>query len=672
MKTNSLYALFILTILFFQKLFGQEFKEIEFPVYDKSNNLLVSPFSGGLKCPQLSETDFNNDGIKDIYVFDRVGNVHGAYIGQKQNSGKIEYIFKPEYVASFPVAESWVLLRDYDKDGISDFFAYSDIPGIDGIQVWKGFYDKNNLLYFKRLNFKAPYNILFFPLFAGGQSNLYVTRIDIPSLDDIDCDGDLDIVTFNLNGGYAEFYRNESVEKNFGNDSLLFRLESQCWGGFYESGFSAKIDLAPDLGTCFRTPPIVLAGLNIHSGSTLLTLDIDNDGDKDLLLGDISFPNITLLSNGGNCKTAWMNKQDNYFPSDDFPVDLPTFPASFSLDINQDGLKDLVFSTNSRNNSADDSPVHLYYNKGNNQKSEFKLEKKNFLVENSIDIGSGAFPAWVDINGDGLLDLIVGNQSNYIDQSNIVASLYYYENIGTKSKPAFKIRDNNFLDLNKFISSTFGGYRPTFGDLDGDGDLDIIVGTGRGPLLFGENTPTADKTFNVETFIFPYMDLKIGLNSTPFLFDVNKDGLLDLIIGDISGSISYFQNIGTKTKPVFNPESNKSPNISRWGSVNTTSPGYLLGYSSPVLIQTKEGFKLITGSDEKGILPYDVGGLNSIFRQAEFQVRKNIIGARSVPALADINNDGYYELLVGNARGGLQLYSTPWQSMTTAHKEIVD
>jgi hypothetical protein len=40
------------------------------------------------------------------------------------------------------------------------------------------------------------------------------------------------------------------------------------------------------------------------------------------------------------------------------------------------------------------------------------------------------------------------------------------------------------------------------------------------------------------------------------------------------------------------------------------------------------------------------------------------------PALADINNDGFYELLVGNARGGLQLYQTPWQKLTTNTKEI--
>ena len=126
-------------------LWGQTFKEISFPVYEGSQ-LIPQPFTGGWKCPQFSETDLNKDGISDIYVFDRVGNIHGAYIGKKKVTGsdKVEYVLAPEFVAHFPNAESWVLLKDYDKDGISDFFAYSDVPGVDGIQVWKGFYDLNN------------------------------------------------------------------------------------------------------------------------------------------------------------------------------------------------------------------------------------------------------------------------------------------------------------------------------------------------------------------------------------------------------------------------------------------------------------------------------------------------------------------------------------------------
>ena len=651
-------------------MWGQSFKEISFPVSD-GNQIFPQPFTGGWKCPQFSETDFNKDGITDIYVFDRVGNIHGAYIGTKKEPDKVAYFFNPDYVRNFPYAESWVLLRDYDKDGISDFFAYSDIPGVDGIQVWKGFYDAENRLSFKRINFKAPYNIIFFPLFVGGQSNLYVTRIDIPALDDIDCDGDLDIVTFNINGGFAEFYRNESVEKNFKTDSLLFRLEDQCWGGFYESGFSSRIDLSPAAGVCYKISPGELAGNLRHSGSTLLTLDADNDGDKELLLGDISFPNMTLLTNGGNCKTAWMNKQDNYFPSYDFPVDLPVFPAAFSIDVNQDSLMDLIFAPNAIFNSADKNAILYYKNIGNSSKALFKLEERNFLVNNTLDIGKGASPAWADINADGLLDLVVGNYGDFIETGKIPSGLFYFENNGSINNPSFVLKDKDFLNLNRF-NEVSRDFSPVFADLDGDGDQDLLIGDEMGKLFYGENVAGKGKPFRMDQFVYPFMEIDVGLYAVPFIYDVNKDGLPDLLIGERNGNINFFLNTGTVSKPFFDANADLAPNITRWGGVNTNKPGYFTGSSAPVVFQTSQGIHLLTGSEDKGLLLYNTSDASSSFPLIESQLNLLKNGFQVKPAIADINADGYYELLVGNARGGLQLYSTPWQSMTTAHKEIGD
>jgi hypothetical protein len=97
------------------------------------------------------------------------------------------------------------------------------------------------------------------------------------------------------------------------------------------------------------------------------------------------------------------------------------------------------------------------------------------------------------------------------------------------------------------------------------------------------------------------------------------------------------------------------------GAVNTNKPGYLTGSSAPQFFQTPEGLKLITGSEEKGLLLYDASQrLNSFpVLSSELSILKN--GFQVKPALADINNDGFYELIVGNARGGLQLYATPWR-----------
>jgi len=664
------YKFSLLLLYFFAiSLNGQEFKELKLPV-SIGNKLLQEPFTGGWKCPQFSETDFNKDGITDIYVFDRLGNIHGSYLGKKKNEGlpAIEYVFSPEYISHFPKAESWVLLRDYDKDGVSDFFAYSDIPGVDGIQVWKGFYTQDNKLSFNRLNFKAPYNILFFPLYVGGQTNLYVTRVDIPALDDVDCDGDLDIVTFNINGGYAEYYRNESVEKNFKADSLLFRLDNQCWGGFYESGFSSKIDLSPSQGVCFKITPSELAGNLRHAGSTLLTIDLDDDGDKELFLGDISYPNITLLTNNGNCKTAWMNKQDNFFPSNDFPVDIPVFPASFAIDLNHDGLKDLVFAPNAVFNSLDENATLAYINHGTEKKADFKKATNFTLFEKELDLGKGASPTWVDINGDGLLDIVVGNSGNFIETGKVPSGLFYFENKGTPNDPVFILRDSNFLDLNRF-NSVSRDFSPTFGDLDNDGDLDILIGDEMGKLFYGENKGGSGKPFSVQSLVYPFMDIDVGLFATPVIIDFNEDGLMDLIVGERGGNLNYFQNKGTKENPFFDESSDFEPNITRLGAVNTNKPGYLTGSSAPHFFQTPDGLKLITGSEEKGLLLYDASKKNNAFPILSSGLASLNIGFQTKPAMADINNDGFYELLVGNARGGMQLFTTPWKK-TIVSKNI--
>jgi hypothetical protein len=40
-----------------------------------------------------------------------------------------------------------MILRDYNDDGIQDLFAYSDVPGIDGILVYKGYYENDRIAF---------------------------------------------------------------------------------------------------------------------------------------------------------------------------------------------------------------------------------------------------------------------------------------------------------------------------------------------------------------------------------------------------------------------------------------------------------------------------------------------------------------------------------------------
>ena len=126
------------------------------------------------------------------------------------------------------------------------------------------------------MNFAFQGNILSYPL-NGAPTNIYVNTVDVPAIDDIDGDGDLDILSFEVGGGHLYMYRNYSVERNYRRDSLVFNLYDDCWGKFLDNGFERTATLG-NASTC------AMGIVQRHPGASITTFDADNDGDKDALL----------------------------------------------------------------------------------------------------------------------------------------------------------------------------------------------------------------------------------------------------------------------------------------------------------------------------------------------------------------------------------------------------
>lgn len=104
------------------------------PVFESSNRLLM-PWAGGINFSSFTNIDLNDDGIKDIVAFDKIGGSGGrlrAYL----NVGSVgEAKYKHDYThqEQFPEVTEWAVFFDYDFDGKSDLFTYT--PG--GIKVFK-------------------------------------------------------------------------------------------------------------------------------------------------------------------------------------------------------------------------------------------------------------------------------------------------------------------------------------------------------------------------------------------------------------------------------------------------------------------------------------------------------------------------------------------------------
>lgn len=159
-----------------------------------------------------------------------------------------------------------------------------------------------------------------------------------------------------------------------------------------------------------------------------------------------------------------------------------------------------------------------------------------------IDVGRASTPSLIDIDADGDLDLVVGNQNG---------KLTYFENTGTESDPEFTRQTGSH---NPFKGIDVGrASAPILIDIDGDGDLDLVVGKRNGKLKYFENTGNdSDPEFTRRMGLRnPFKGIKVGRGSTPNLIDIDGDGDLDLVVGKRNGKLEYFENTGNDSDPEF-------------------------------------------------------------------------------------------------------------------------
>ena len=598
-----------------------------------------SPLSGGINAGQFSNIDLNLDGVMDIVVFDKSGNKLSPFINDNG-----DFIYTPKYRTNFPNLHDWVLLVDYNCDGKNDIFTYSS----GGMAV-----------YLNTSTTELEFTLIT-PLvlsdYGSNNLNIYISPVDIPAIADIDYDGDLDVLTFSILGGFVEYHKNMSMELYGNCDSLVYEFSESCWGLFYE-GLNSYILNCPSCICPQITNTTPTNAKQKHAGSTLLAIDVDNDNDKDLVLGDISYNNLNLLINGGDNQNAIMTAVDSAFPqnySNTLAAEMHVYPASYYIDVTNDGVKDLIVTTNSENNSENFESCWLYENTGQNTSPDFNFIQKDFLQENMIELGTSAFPTFYDYNTDGLLDLVIGNYGYHNPNNDPASSLALFENIGNDSIPKYNLINRDWLglsttNLNTTLNIPALNLSPTFSDLDGDGNKDLIVGDADGKVHFFTNNGGNFQITNPN-----YQNIDVGQFAQPQIIDVNRDGLNDLIIGEQDGTINYLPNSGTTTNAIFDTI------ITNWGGVDVDQSYISTGFSNPTLYDSSGVYQLFVGSFSGNIYQFTNidNNLNGQFTAINSTSSNIWDGGKSALALADINNDNNPDMIVGNLSGGISFFSS--------------
>ncbi|MBI1185107.1 T9SS type A sorting domain-containing protein [bacterium] len=270
-------------------------------------------------------------------------------------------------------------------------------------------------------------------------------------------------------------------------------------------------------------------------------------------------------------------------------------------------------------------------------------------------------PAFVDLDGDGDLDIMMGELSLYSQGQ--TRGWKYFENVGTKSKPKYTTPLSNPFGLD-----TIGLLNvPTFADFDNDGDYDLLSGnmyylesdsnggmTGR--LLYFENIGSSSTPNFAAPVANPFGADTTLYYSLPTVADLDDDGDFDVLVGEYYGNMEYFENIGDKSSPKFAAPVDLPYNMNHVYQVASPQLADFDGDGDYDLLVSNYYGKFTyfenTGSKSS---PNFAKGVDDPFKM-------NLTGSDTVdtyfnfPRTADIDDDGDLDVFIGGIRRAIRFY----------------